>query len=417
MIFIYRFLINIIFVLSPIIIIFRLIKRKEHPIRFKEKFLIRSAKRKKGKLIWFHGASVGEILSIIPLIEKLEKQINIDQILLTSSTLSSAKIFAKFNLRKTTHQFFPIDTNFYSKKFLEYWKPSLVIFVESEIWPNMLINLKKKSINHILLNARMSKKSYKKWKLLKFFSRKLFLSFNIIFPQNKETSKFLASLGAKNIKSIGNLKFSENEFNTKLNLNNNTKKFLKTKLHWCGSSTHNSEELICSNVHKNLNNKYKNLLTIIIPRHISRTYEIIKLIKRLGLKIHCHSWNKKIDKNTQIYLVDTYGETKLFFKESKLVFLGGSIIEHGGQNPLEAARYGCKIIHGPHIKNFNEIYSLLKKNKFSNLVNNEKQLTRTVDILLKKKINSKALVNKIQHLGNNILNSTLKEINLLINTK
>ena len=141
---IYRFLINLVFILSPLIIIFRLFKKKESISRFKEKFCFFSKKKIKKKLIWFHGASVGELLSIIPVIEKFEKDNKIDQILVTTSTLSSAKVFEKFKFKKTIHQFFPIDTNFISNKFLNYWKPSLAAFVDSEIWPNMMLNLKKK---------------------------------------------------------------------------------------------------------------------------------------------------------------------------------------------------------------------------------------------------------------------------------
>ena len=157
MISVYRLLMNLAVIFSPLIILIRLIKKKEDPIRYKEKFTFFSKKRKKGNLVWFHGASVGELISVIPLIEKLEKNKNIKQILVTTSTLSSSKIFNRFKLIKTVHQFFPVDTNYLSKKFLKYWKPNLAIFIDSEIWPNMLTNLKKKSINHILLNARITK--------------------------------------------------------------------------------------------------------------------------------------------------------------------------------------------------------------------------------------------------------------------
>ena len=143
MLLLYRLLINFILLISPLIIILRIIRKKEHPYRFKEKFCFFSKKNVKGKLIWFHGSSVGEIRSIIPLVEKLEKNKSINKILITSSTLSSSKILNKFRLKKTIHQFFPIDSNFFTIKFLDYWKPSIAIFVESEIWPNMLINIKK----------------------------------------------------------------------------------------------------------------------------------------------------------------------------------------------------------------------------------------------------------------------------------
>ena len=159
MFFIYRILINLIILFSPLIVLVRIIKNKEDKFRFKEKFCFFSKKRGNGKLIWFHGSSVGEILSVIPLIEKLEKKKKIDKILVTSSSLSSSKVLSKFKLKKTIHQFFPIDSDFFTKKFLDYWKPSVAIFIESEIWPNMLMNIKKKKISLILLNARITKKS------------------------------------------------------------------------------------------------------------------------------------------------------------------------------------------------------------------------------------------------------------------
>ena len=229
MILVYRLLINLILIFSPLIIIIRLIKKKEHLKRFKEKFTVFSKKRKRGSLIWFHGASVGELMSVIPLIEKLEKNKDIKQILVTTSTLSSAKIFARYKFKKTIHQFFPIDTNYLSKKFLSYWKPNLVIFIDSEIWPNMLINLKKRSISHILLNARVSKKSFLRWKILGPFSKNLFRSFDYTYPQNNETKKYLEYFGAIKIKKLGNLKFSESIFDSSTPINLNLKNFLKKK--------------------------------------------------------------------------------------------------------------------------------------------------------------------------------------------
>ena len=188
---VYKLLINFIVIFSPLIILIRLIKKKEHLTRFKEKFTFFSKKRRKGNLIWFHGASVGELMSAIPLIEKLEKDNGIKQILVTTSTLSSAKIFTKFKFVKTIHQFFPVDTDFLSKKFLNYWKPDLAVFIDSEIWPNMLTNLKKKSIHHILLNARITKKSFKRWKFLGKFSNNLFKGYDYTYPQKEETKKYL----------------------------------------------------------------------------------------------------------------------------------------------------------------------------------------------------------------------------------
>ena len=184
MLLIYRIVINLILFTSPIIILFRLFKKKEDPVRFKEKFCFFSKKKIKGKLIWLHGASVGEILSVIPTIEQLEKNKKISQILITSNTLSSSKILSNLKLKKTIHQFFPVDTNYHTRKFLDYWKPSVAIFIDSEIWPNMITNIKKKNISLILLNARITKKSFKRWKIFISSAKKIFQKFDICLSIN-----------------------------------------------------------------------------------------------------------------------------------------------------------------------------------------------------------------------------------------
>ena len=196
----YNLIISIIIILSPIIIFYRILKKKENPKRFLEKFSFLKKERKKGKLIWFHCSSVGEFLSIVPLIEKLEKEKDIKNILLSTSTLSSSKIFNKFKFKKTIHQFYPIDNPLIINKFLNHWKPSAVFFVESEIWPEMLRILKHKKIKIFLLNARISKKSFERWKNLKKIGIKIFNIFDYIFPQNKETFNYLKYFKVKKLK-------------------------------------------------------------------------------------------------------------------------------------------------------------------------------------------------------------------------
>jgi len=411
---IYRIIINLITLISPLIIIIRLVKKKEDPKRFKEKFCYFSKKRTKGKLIWLHGASVGEILSVIPLIEKFEKNKKISQILLTSNTLSSSKIISNFKFKKTIHQFLPIDTNYHTQKFLKYWKPSVATFIDSEIWPNMIKNIKKKNINLILLNGRITDTSFKRWKIFSSSAKMLFQKFDACFSSSLKSHNYLKSLGAKKVKYIGNLKFSQTEQNEEL-LDKKINNFFASKKIWSAASTHDTEEKVCAIVHKKLKIKYKNLVTIIIPRHIHRTNKIIDNLKNLNLKIHLHDSNKKIEKDTDIYLVNSFGKTKSFFKFCKIVFLGGSMIPHGGQNPLEAARYGCKILHGPNIWNFFEIYSLLNNYKVSDKVKNINQLSFKVEKMLKNKNSSKKIQLKIKEIGNKILNSTLSEINVFIN--
>ena len=409
MFFFYQIIIFLIILVSPLIIIIRIFKNKEHKSRFLEKFAIKSKYRKKGKLIWFHGSSVGEIMSIIPLVHYYENNKSINQILITSSTLSSSNILRKYNFKKTIHQFFPIDFFFISKKFIEYWKPSVVIFIESEIWPSVFGIINKKKIPLILLNARITNKSFNKWLLLKNFAKSVFNNISQSYPQNFETFKYLKKLNLKNIKFIGNLKFIKNPYDNKTNFRKELNIMFSQYKIWVAASTHPNEEIVCAKTHIILKRKIRNLITIIIPRHINRTNEIISNIADLNLKVTLHSSNPKNLNNTDIYLVDTYGESRKFYEITKTVFLGGSLANRGGQNPLEAARYGTKILHGKNIQNFEDIYKYLKKLNFSKSISNSENLASSIDFKFFNKNNI-----KIQKTGNEIFKKTINEINLFI---
>tara|TARA_B100000242_G_scaffold286815_1_gene252850 strand:+ start:242 stop:1477 length:1236 start_codon:yes stop_codon:yes gene_type:complete len=407
----YNLIMVIIIVLSPVIIFYRILKKKENPKRFLEKFSISQKKRLNGKLIWFHCSSVGELLSVTPLIEKFERETDIKSILISTSTLSSSKIFEKFKFKKTIHQFYPIDNPLIINKFLYYWKPTAVFFVESEIWPEMLRSLKKRKIKTFLLNARISKNSFYWWKRFKNFGINVFSTFDYIFPQNKETFRYLKYFKVKKMKILGNLKFSESE---NINTNKSIKaNFLRRKI-LCAASTHNNEEELISKIHLDLKNKIDNLLTVIIPRHVERSKEIIKTLNLKKLNYVCHSENKKIKKDTDVYLVDTYGESKKFYSLSRVVFLGGSFVPRGGQNPLEPVRHGCYITHGKHIFNFTEIYNLLKRKRLSFEAKNYSQLKEIIFKLLIRKFKNKKEINKFKKVGNNILNKYIAAINMLI---
>ena len=408
----YNFLIFILILLSPIIIVYRILKKKESAERFLEKFSFFQKKRLNGKLIWFHCSSVGEFLSIIPLIEKLEKEKNIKNILITTSTLSSSKIFNRFHFKKSFHQFYPIDNPFIVKKFLNHWKPSAAFFVESEIWPEMLKNLKKKKIKIFLLNARLSKNSFKKWKYFKNEGIKIFNTFDYVFPQNKETFNYLKYFKVKQVQILGNLKFSETE--KKIYNNKSLQKNFFSRKILCSASTHHNEEEIICNTHLDLKRNINNLLTIMIPRHIERTEEIVEILNKKKLKYVLHSHNKKIKDDTDIYLVDTYGESKAFYSLSKAVFLGGSLVPKGGQNPLEPVRYGCYIIHGKNIFNFTEIYKMLCKMKLSFEAKNFSQLKKIIFALLTKKPGNNKDIVRLKKIGNNILNRHVKKIRALV---
>ena len=348
-------------------------------------------------------------MSILPLIKYYEKKKSIKQILITSSTLSSSKIIKKYHFKKTIHQFYPIDQIFFVNNFLKYWRPKIAIFIESEIWPCMYGKLNDNKIPLILLNARLTKKTFDRWYKIKFFSQNIFSKIKIAYPQNQETKKYLNKFKISKIIKIGNLKFADNNENILNKISQDLKSGFKKKKIWVASSTHKNEEIFCAQAHIELKKKIKNLVTIIIPRHIHRINDIIKDIEKLDLKINLHSSKRKDLKKVDIYLVDTFGETKKFHNISSTVFLGGSIIKRGGQNPLEAARTGSKILHGPYIDNFKDVYKLLKKFKISKKINSKTELASSI-IFKKNEKNGK----RIKNIGDKILKKTINQLDYLI---
>ncbi len=408
---IYNFLVYIVIIFTPLIIIYRIFNKKENPKRFLEKFSLNKAKKKSGKLVWFHCSSVGEFLSIVPLIQGLEKTKNIKQILVTTSTLSSSKIFEKFRFKKALHQFYPLDNIHIINNFLNHWNPSSVVFVESEIWPTMILELKRRKIKSVLINARMSEKSFKRWFSIKDFGKSILEKFDYIFPQNKETFLYFKKLGIKKLKFLGNLKFIDTHNDKFKEVD---KKYFKNKTVLCSASTHHNEEEIFADLHMKCKKKIPNLITIIIPRHIERTNEITQMLEKKKLKFSKHSENKKNLKNCDIYIVDSYGESKSFYKISSVVFLGGSLVSKGGQNPLEALRFGCNILHGNYTFNFKDVYRMLEKEKLSLKVNNSNDLEKkTLNLFAKKKNNLKK-IKKLKKIGDYILKKNLTEIERFI---
>mgnify|MGYP005676722947 FL=1 len=408
MYFFYAVLSNLVVIISPIFFIYRILKGKEDSKRFQEKICIYSKKKSINK-IWIHAASIGELMSVIPVIERFEKNKRINSIIVTTTTTSSAKIFSKLKFKKSFHIYFPLDNNFLTKKFLNYWQPGVAIFVESEIWPNMYKNLEIKKIPIIILNARMIKKTIKRWKNFPNFARKVFGKITLALPSNLETYKYLKMLNVKNIKVAGNLKYYGEK-----NIRNIDNRFLKNKFKkfkiWCAASTHKSEEIFLGKLHKNLKKKNKKLITIIIPRHVNRSSEIIDELNKLGLKTITHSSNQKIKNDTDIYLVDSYGISSKFYSLTNITFVGGSLVMHGGQNPLEPARFGNFIINGPHVNNFREIYSHLVNLKISSTTSNSLKMEKIIIKKLNNKNNNQN-IKKINKIGKQILDKNLHYIN------
>jgi len=385
MIQVYRFLTYFFFPIFVILIYLRSIFNKEDKIRFKEKIFsshFKVYRNNNNKLVWFHAASIGECLSILPLIEEINNKNKNINFLITTVTLSSSKLLErKLNqYNNIAHRFFPLDIESLAEKFLSLWKPDLVCFVDSEIWPNFLFKIKEKKIPLLLINARLTKKSFDKWKIVPNFAKKVFNNFDLCLVGSEESKKNLNKLQTKNLKYIGNLKYSVKSIPNELI--DSDKKILNNYKTWCAASTHDGEELVVLKAHLEIKKKYNNILTIIIPRHINRSSYIQNLSKKLNLNSQILNDNDVIESNIEILIINSFGVVPEYFNYCKNIFIGKSLLKKkqnvGGQNPIEAAKLGCKIFYGPYVYNFQEVYEHLKSNGIAEIVNNEIELAEKI---------------------------------------
>ena len=415
--FLYKFFTYLFYPFAPIYLLIRKLRNKEDSNRYKERLSKINTPRSGGILIWVHVARVGEAMSILPLIENFIQDQKINKILITSITLSSGKILEKrFSQNpKVIHQFLPLDVPILTNKFLDHWKPNLSIFIDSEVWPNLIFDISKRKIPLLLINARITKKSFLRWKLVVNFAKKIFEKFDLCLTSNEESEGFLKILGAKNIKNYGNLKFSK--INTDLNnkLDSDFLNKIKNRKIWCGASTHPTEEILCAKSHLKIKKKYNNILTIIIPRHIDRVKTIYEELSKLNIKIVLSSNLSQVDTKTDVLLVDSYGESLKFYNISKYVFLGKSLAtslrKDSGQNPIEPARLGCKVFHGPYVSNFVEIYKYLNKLGVTKEINSSDELSLSlVEEFRDDKPKKLEISAKIENYGQNILNNVTMEI-------
>ena len=418
MISIYRIVTIIFYPFLIFLIYFRKLIKKEDNNRYKEKIFISNFfpnKKKERKLIWFHASSIGEVQSIFPLLFLLYKERPDLEFLITTVTLSSGNLVKKkiSSFSNIKHRYFPLDVKFLVEKFLESWQPSLAIFVDSEIWPNFIFEIKKRKIPSVILNGRITNKTFKKWMLVSKFAKKIFSNFDLCLSSSKESEKYLKCLGVNNIKNIGNIKLT-NLIDVD-NIYFPNKEILKKKIFWCAASTHEGEEEICLKTHLICKKEIENIITIIIPRHINRSQKIKTLCNKLGLSVQILNDEESIHDDKEIIIVNSFGELLKYFKYSKSVFMGKSLIkklqEVGGQNPIEAAKMDCRIYHGPFVYNFKEIYELFKFHNISEEINGERELAEKLLIDLKSSEEKKEIKSEIiNNLGNEILQKSLEEI-------
>lgn len=334
---------------------------KEDIKRFNERIGKPKMKRPDGKLIWFHGASVGESLSMLPLINKLLENYPDAHIMVTTGTVTSAEVMGKRLPERAFHQYIPIDNPKFVSRFIKHWHPDLVLWFESDLWPALLSGIKRKNIPLILVNGRISNKSFKRWQQFDFISKELLGCFTYCLGQSEEDAYRLRVLGAKDSMCLGNLKYAGINPPVDAEKKAEIMEQIEGRPLWAVSSTHNDEELKIGKFLKRVIEKVPGLITIIALRHPNRGPEIQEQLNELGLKTALRSKGEKISKTTDVYIADTIGEVGIWYDMAPIVFIGGSLIPHGGQNFMEPSRFRDAVLVGPHMHNFTDAMNRAKK--------------------------------------------------------
>lgn len=334
-------------------------KGKEDRTRLGERRGSPSRPRPEGHLVWVHGASLGETISILPLVERLTRQGV--SVLVTSGTRTSADLIARRLPPGAQHQFMPLDVPRYVRRFLDHWRPGLALFAESEIWPNVVMELERRRVPLLLVNGRMSERSFRRWSRLEGTARALLSRFSLCIAQSPADGERLKRLGAPRVVVAGNLKFDAPPPPADPRVVASLSGLTAGRPVWVAASTHPGEEEVVAGVHRALAAHVPNLLTIVAPRHPQRGAEVAAIVQGAGLSASRRSTGLQPDRATDVYVADTVGELGLFYRLSPLVFMGGSLVPHGGQNPIEPAKLGAAILHGPHVHNFSDVYAAIDR--------------------------------------------------------
>lgn len=337
-------------------------KGKEDSIRFPERLGYRLPQRPEGRLLWLHGASVGECLSMMPLINRLlaeDKDINI---MVTSGTVTSAALMAKRLPQRAFHVYVPVDMVGGVRRFVRHFRPNAVLWFESEFWPNILQEIRRHHVPLILLNGRISDRSFRRWQKALWIIRPLLGLFTLTFGQTKEDAHRLQVLGAPQAVCVGNLKCAAPPAPFDAIELERLMQAIGSRPCWVGGSTHPGEEAMMANVHQTLKKEFPDLLTISAPRHPERT-DVIPTFTQAGLTVARRTNGDAITSETDVYFADTLGEMGLIYRLAPIVFVGGSLVPFGGQNMLEPMRLGRAVVIGPHAFNFREIVSTAKNQK------------------------------------------------------
>ncbi len=356
-------------------------KGKEDAVRLPERKGYASHARPDGPLIWLHGASVGEVISLLPIAEHFTSRGV--HVMVTSGTVTSAEVAARRLPNGAFHQFIPLDLPIYVKRFLAHWKPDIGVFAESELWPNLIHAAHKAGTHLVIVNARMSERSFNRWRRFPSFITSMLSRFELVLAQTEADGERVRTLGAPRVQTIGNLKYDVSPppaDPAKLAV---ITAATRGRPVFVAASTHPGEEELIARAHRVAKETVPGLLTIIIPRHPDRGAEVAGLVFKAGLSVARRSEGAVPDVHTDIYVADTIGELGLFYRQSKLAYLGGSLVPRGGQNPIEPAKLGNGILHGPHVHNFTEVYDALAATHGAFAVQDADMLGQTIGRLIR----------------------------------
>ncbi|MCE8000456.1 MAG: 3-deoxy-D-manno-octulosonic acid transferase [Rhodobiaceae bacterium] len=369
----------------------RTLQGKEDPNRVTEKQGFASAARPDGPLVWLHGASVGESLSMLPLIESLSEIRPDIRFLVTTGTLTSAELMAERLPASAFHQFVPLDHPAYWDRFFDHWKPDLAVIIESELWPNMIVGSCAHGVPLVLANARLSQQSAKGWGRVGRSIKALLSAFDLVLAQDEQSASRLRALGAHRVETPGNLKFDAPPLQADSGALENLQTQIRERPCWVAASTHEGEETLIGRVHLELRKKFPGLLTIIAPRHPTRGAAVADDLRELDLTVARRTQDHAVTDDTDIYLADTLGELGLLFQLAPIAFIGGSFVDVGGHNPLEAARLGTGVLFGPQMFNFEEAAKLLLDADAAKQVMSETDLVNSLSIWLSTPSETQAL--------------------------
>jgi 3-deoxy-D-manno-octulosonic-acid transferase len=369
----YRFASRAATPLTPWLLAERLDRGRENPARLAERRGEADLPRPHGPLVWVHGASVGEMLAVVPLIERIKaRDISV---LVTTGTVTSAALADQRLPAGVLHQFVPLDTPKFVKRFLDHWRPDMALFVESDLWPNLILASSERKIPLVIVNGRVSERSFSRWRLAPGVIAALLDRFDLCLAQSPDNAQRFSRLGAQHVTSTGNLKLDVPAPPADIATLNRFKALIGLRNVVAAASTHPGEETAIIAAHRRLRAKIPTLLTLIAPRHPARGESIAEIGKVAGLSVALRSRGELPRRDVDVYITDTVGELGLVYRIAPIVFMGGSLATHGGQNPIEAIRLGAAVLHGPCVWNFAEIYSTLDKAHGAELVLDEEALT------------------------------------------